>query len=71
MTEAEALAKGLGREAVALLLQILRGKGPADVHVLLGPLRGRARSVEVVMTRKLTASGEGDSISLDAGSAQG
>jgi len=65
VTDPDLLAKGLGREAVALLLQILRGKGPADVHVLLGPLRGKSRSVEVVMTRKLTASGEGDSISLD------
>ena len=70
MTDADLLAKGLGKEAVALLLQILRGKGPADVHVLLGPLRGKARSVEVVMTRKLTASGEGDSIAVDSTTAR-
>ena len=59
MTEAELLAKGLGREAVALLLQILRGKGPADVHVLLGPLRsGGRRSVEVIVPHKATGEGQ-------------
>lgn len=65
MSDAEALARGLGREAVARLLRIMRDRGPSDVHVLLGPVRaGGRRSVEVVMPHKTVSDGE--DISLDA-----
>ncbi len=66
IADAEALARGLGPEAVKTMLRILRRVKPADVHVLLGPVRGAGRrSVEVVMVETIKATGEGDAISLD------
>ena len=56
--EARALVRGLGPGPARLLLKIIRGKDPADVHVLLGPLRGQARSVEVVVPQKVLGEGE-------------
>jgi hypothetical protein len=70
VSDAESLARGLGPEAVATLLKILRRSRPADVHVLLGPVRGKGRrSVEVVMVETIKAMGEGDAISVDSAQA--
>jgi hypothetical protein len=67
VSDSESLARGLGPEAVAALLKILRRSRPADVHVLIGPVRGKRRSVEVCAVEKITSSGDGDSIAIDAG----
>jgi hypothetical protein len=59
VTDSEALARGLGAEAVARLLRIMRDRGPSDVHVLLGPVRAEGRrSVEVVMPQRTVSVGE-------------